>query len=57
MAEETKRKAPTPPEAGRGEPRPGYIPKPPSRAELEQVSRDQALITDEWTGDEPKPPG
>lgn len=27
-------------------PKAGYIPKPPSPAELDQVSRDQALITD-----------
>ncbi|MEK0082910.1 hypothetical protein [Benzoatithermus flavus] len=29
-----------------------YIPRPPSREELEQISREQALITDEWTGEE-----
>lgn len=29
------------------------IPKPPSKEELDQVSRDQALITDEWV---PQPP-
>ncbi len=35
------------------QPKTGYIPKPPSRADLDQVSRDQALITDEWgDGDE-----
>jgi hypothetical protein len=31
-----------------------YIPKPPSREALEQISREQALITDEWSGEEPK---
>ena len=30
------------------QPKTGYIPKPPSRADLDQVSQDQALITDEW---------
>lgn len=28
------------------------IPKPPSHAELDQLSEDQAMITDEW-GDAP----
>jgi hypothetical protein len=27
------------------------IPRPPTREELDEISRDQALITDEW-GDE-----
>lgn len=27
---------------------PPGVPKPPSKAELDQVSKDQALITDEW---------
>ena len=30
------------------QPKVGYIPKPPNKADLDQVSRDQALITDEW---------
>lgn len=29
-------------------PKVGYIPKPPNKAELDQLSQDQALITDEW---------
>jgi hypothetical protein len=29
------------------------IPKPPPPEELDEVSKDQALITDEWTGDNP----
>lgn len=33
-----------------------YIPRPPSRAAIEEISREQALITDEWTGEE-KPEG
>lgn len=33
------------------EPKTGYIPKPPSQADLDQVSQDQALITDEWAGE------
>ena len=33
-------------------PRPAGVPKPPSEADVAQVSEDQALIADEW-GDEP----
>ncbi len=33
-------------------PRPAGVPKPPSEADIAEVSRDQALIADEW-GDEP----
>ncbi len=33
-------------------PRPAGVPKPPPEADLAEVSRDQALIADEW-GDEP----
>ncbi len=29
------------------------VPKPPSAAELDEISRDQALITDEWGGEGP----
>ncbi len=36
----------TPPDAGTDLP-PG-VPKPPSKADLDQISRDQALITDKW---------
>lgn len=32
-------------------PRKTYMPKPPSRADLDQVSREQALISDDWTGE------
>ena len=41
------------------EPKVGYIPKPPSQADLDQVSQDQALITDEWAdgGDAGAGPG
>ena len=34
------------------QPKVGYIPKPPSKADIDQVSQDQALITDEWADDE-----
>lgn len=37
-----------------------HIPRPPTREELKPISEEQALITDEWTGEEPggmKPPG
>ena len=29
-------------------PKEGYIPKPPSKEDVDEVSGDQALITDEW---------
>jgi len=29
------------------------IPKPPTPDDLDEVSRDQALITDEWVGEDP----
>ena len=37
----------------------GYIPKPPSKEDVDEVSKDQALITDEWAdADAPgQPPG
>ena len=35
-------------QAPSGAERKPYIPKPPSRADLDQVSQEQALITDEW---------
>jgi hypothetical protein len=28
-----------------------HIPRPPTREELEQIGREQALITDEWSGE------
>ncbi len=31
------------------------IPKPPSKEDLDQISRDQALIADEWAP-QPDPP-
>jgi hypothetical protein len=34
-------------------PRPAGVPKPPSEADLAQVGKDQALITDEWAAGEP----
>ncbi|MBK1836889.1 hypothetical protein JHL17_05640 [Azospirillum sp. YIM B02556] len=33
------------------------VPKPPSRAEVEEISRSQEYLTDEWTGDGGKPDG
>jgi len=38
-------------------PRKTYMPKPPSRADLDQISRDQALIADDWTGEPAGQPG
>lgn len=35
-------------------PRPGYIPRPPSRADIERISEAQSLLTDEWAGDAPR---
>jgi hypothetical protein len=34
-----------------------YIPKPPSPEAVEEISRQQALITDEWTGEGPDAAG
>jgi hypothetical protein len=31
----------------------GYIPRPPSKEDLDRLSEAQALITDEWTGEPP----
>ncbi len=33
------------------QPRQTYMPKPPSKEEVDQVSREQAMISDEWTGE------
>lgn len=30
-----------------------YVPRPPSKSELNDVSKAQGLITDEWTGEPP----
>jgi hypothetical protein len=47
MQQETAMTTPTtPPEAETDLP-PG-VPKGPSKADLDQISKDQALITDEW---------
>ena len=35
-------------QAPSGAERKPYIPKPPGRADLDQVSQEQGLITDEW---------
>ena len=32
-------------------PRDTYMPKPPSKEEVDQVSREQGMISDEWTGE------
>lgn len=32
-------------------PRDTYMPKPPSKQEVDQVSREQGMIADEWTGE------
>jgi hypothetical protein len=31
------------------------IPRPPSQADIDLVSSQQGLVSDEWTGDEPAP--
>jgi hypothetical protein len=52
MAEEPKRT-----EVGRS---PGYIPRPPSPADVEKVSEQQGLISDEWApapGEKPERDG
>jgi hypothetical protein len=38
-------------EAGRDPPRQTYMPKPPSKEEVDQVSREQGMIADDWTGE------
>lgn len=35
--------------------RPDGVPRPPTREELDEISRDQALISDEWGSEEPPP--
>ena len=42
-----------PPETAKGLP-PG-VPRPPSKADVDQVSEDQALIADEWAPAPPHP--
>ena len=37
--------------AGRDAPRQTYMPKPPSKEEVDQVSREQGMIADDWTGE------
>jgi hypothetical protein len=39
----------------RGIERRSYIPRPPSREDVERISEAQGLITDEWVGDGPIP--
>jgi len=38
-----------------GKPRQGYIPHPPSKADIDRVSGQQGMITDEWTGPQATP--
>lgn len=43
---------------GGGEaPRDTYIPRPPAKEEVDQVSREQGMISDEWTGEPPAESG
>lgn len=53
-AERTGQGAPEPDGADAEAGRQPRIPRPPTREELDEISREQALITDEW-GDE-RPP-
>ena len=32
-------------------PRQTYMPKPPSKEEVDQISREQGMIADDWTGE------
>jgi hypothetical protein len=50
MDETPKPEAPPRTEVGKS---PGYIPRPPSKRDIEQVSEQQGLISDEWA---PAPP-
>ena len=48
--------ADTPQTSDEPPPQPGApprVPAPPTQAEVDQISRDQALITDEWSGPAP----
>ncbi|MBD0275891.1 MAG: hypothetical protein ICV73_28690 [Acetobacteraceae bacterium] len=36
---------------GEATPRQTYMPKPPSKEVVDQVSREQAMVTDDWTGE------
>ena len=45
----------TPTDPPKGDLPPG-VPKPPSKADLDQISKDQALITDEWAPAPAPPP-
>ncbi len=44
--------APKPAGTGRS---PGYIPRPPSKEEVDRISEQQGMITDEWAP-QPDPP-
>ena len=35
---------------------PPGVPRPPSKADIDEVSKDQGLITDEWAPAPPHPP-
>ena len=35
---------------------PPGVPRPPSKADIDEISKDQALITDEWAPAPPHPP-
>jgi hypothetical protein len=38
-------------------PKQGYIPRPPSQADIDLVSGQQGMIEDEWTGEPPATEG
>jgi len=38
------------------EPKKPRIPPPPSKEDLDQISREQAMIADEWAPNEPAQP-
>lgn len=38
-------------DGGAPPPRETYMPKPPSKEEVDQVSREQGMIADDWTGE------
>jgi hypothetical protein len=49
--DETDKTAPPPPtEVGKS---PGYIPRPPSKEDVERISEQQGMVSDEWA---PQPP-
>ncbi|GGC62827.1 hypothetical protein GCM10011504_46250 [Siccirubricoccus deserti] len=39
-----------------GTPLPPGVPRPPTQADIDLISSQQGMVTDEWTGDPPPEP-